>query len=148
MPALYRALRGPRQAWGGALFRGLTRPGVIRYFLQRTWGAKDIDQALWQYDVATTRQPGAEFAPLCFLAGGLFSTDIHAVYERIKVPVWMSHGVRGDFTDYRGKALFEARPNWRFSEFATGALPFFELPEAFTQAYGAFLADPTAPLPA
>ncbi len=80
-PWLLRALRGP--GWGGALFRGLTRPGVIRYFLQRTWGASTIDEALWEYDVLTTRQPGAEHAPLYFLSGGLFSADIHSVYERL-----------------------------------------------------------------
>ena len=37
LPWLYRALRGPGSGWGGGLFRGLTRPGVIRYFLERTW---------------------------------------------------------------------------------------------------------------
>jgi pimeloyl-ACP methyl ester carboxylesterase len=35
MPWLLHTLRGP--GWGGALFRGLTRPSVIRYFLERTW---------------------------------------------------------------------------------------------------------------
>lgn len=142
-PRLYRALRGPRGSLGGPLFRSLTRPGVIRYFLQRTFGARQIDEAMWQYAVATTRQPGAEFAPLCFLGGGLFSADIHSVYERLPMPVWMSHGVRGDFTDYRGKTLVEGRPNWHFSVFPTGALPYFEVPEAFFAEYGSFLADPT-----
>ena len=28
------------------LFRLLTRPRVVRYFLERTWGSKDIDEAL------------------------------------------------------------------------------------------------------
>lgn len=143
LPRVYRSLRGPRGAWGAPLFRGLTRPSVIRYFLQRTWGAKSIDETLWQYDVLTTRQPGAEYAPLCFLGGGLFSADIHTVYEKLQVPVWMSHGVRGDFTDYRGKALVQGRANWRFSVFPTGALPYFEVPEAFFTEYAGFLADPT-----
>lgn len=146
LPRLYRALRGPRRAWGGALFRSLTRPGVIRYFLQRTWGDKLIDEELWRYDVISTRQPGAEFAPLCFLGGRLFSADIHRVYEQVKVPVWMSHGVRGDFTDYRGKTIVESRPNWRFSVFPTGAMPYFEIPSAFIAAYDTFLADPSAPM--
>ena len=137
VPGLLAALRGP--GWGGALFRGLTRPGVIRYFLERTWGSKTIDEELWRYDVATTRQPGAEFAPLHFLSGGLFSADIHTIYEALTQPVWMSHGVRGDFTDYRGKAIVEGRPNWSFSVFPTGALPYFEVPGQFFAAYDAFL---------
>ncbi len=139
MPWLHRALCGP--GWGGALFRGLTRPGVIRYFLERTWGGKNIDEALWRYDVITTRQPGAEHAPLHFLSGSMFSTDIHTVYAQLAPPVWMSHGVRGDFVDYRGKTVVEGRPNWRFEVFATGALPHFELPQPFNAAYDAFLAS-------
>jgi pimeloyl-ACP methyl ester carboxylesterase len=137
MPWLHRALRGP--GWGGALFRGLTRPGVIRYFLERTWGSKNIDETLWRYAVITTRQPGAEYAPLHFLAGSMFSTDIHTVYEKLTQPVWMSHGVRGDFVDYRGKSLVEGRPNWRFDVMPTGALPYFEVPQQFNAAYDAFL---------
>ena len=138
MPWLRTVLRGP--GWGGALFRGLTRPGVIRYFLEKTWGSKQIDEALWRYDVIATRQPGAEFAPLCFLSGGLFSTDIHTVYTQLTQPVWMCHGTRGDFVDYRGKTLVQSLPNWRFDVFEAGALPHFELPQAFHAAYDAFLA--------
>lgn len=137
MPWLHRALTGP--GWGGALFRGLTRPGVIRYFLERTWGSKNIDELLWRYAVITTRQPGAEYAPLHFLAGSMFSSDIHTVYEKLSQPVWMSHGVRGDFVDYRGKSLVEGRPNWRFDVLPTGALPYFEVPQQFNAAYDAFL---------
>ena len=126
VPGMLKLLRGP--GWGGALFRGLTRPGVIRYFLQRTWGAKAIDETLWQYDVLTTRQPGAEHAPLHFLSAGLFSADIHTVYGQLPMPVWMSHGVRGDFTDYRGSGFLQPQPNWQFTTYPTGALPHFELP--------------------
>jgi pimeloyl-ACP methyl ester carboxylesterase len=133
-------LRGPGNAWGGALFRGLTRPGVIRYFLQRTWGGKNIDETLWAYDVLTTRVPGAEFAPLGFLSGALFSADIHTVYESLTAPVWVTHGVRGDFTDYRGLDLVRAQANWRVSVLPTGAMPYFELPERFGAEYDAFLA--------
>ena len=142
LPWLYKALRGPGAGWGGALFRTLTRPGVIRYFLHRTWGSKGIDEALWAYDVLTTRVAGAEHAPLHFLAANLFSADIHTVYERLAMPVWMAHGVRGDFTDYRGKLIVEARPNWHFTVFPTGALPYFEVPEDFCNAYDRFLATP------
>ena len=140
LPWLHRALRGPGALWGAALFRGLTRPGVVRYFLRRTWGSKDIDEALWRYDLLTTRRPGAEHAPLHFLSAGLFSADIHTVYEQLETPVWMSHGVRGDFTDYRGKVIVADRPNWQFSIFPTGALPYFEVPERFCADCDRFLA--------
>jgi pimeloyl-ACP methyl ester carboxylesterase len=137
LPWLYRALRGP--GWGGALYRSLTRPAVIRYFLERTWGSKAIDERLWAYDVLTARLPGAEFAPLYFLSAGLFSADILSVYESLVQPVWLSHGVRGDFTDYRGRRWLEAQGNWRFTVYPTGALPFFELPERFIADFDGFI---------
>ena len=137
VPWLYRALRGP--GWGGALYRGLTRPAVIRYFLGRTWGSKAIDERLWAYDVLTARLPGAEYAPLYFLSAGLFSADILSVYESLTMPVWLSHGMRGDFTDYRGRRWLEGHGNWRFSVYPTGALPFFELPERFIADLDAFI---------
>lgn len=140
VPGLLTALRGPGKAWGGGLFRALTRPGVIRYFLQRTYGAPQIDDELWRYAVLTTRQPGAENAPLCFLSAAMFSADIQTVYEQLKLPVWMSHGVRGDFTDYRGKDSVQALPNWRITVFQTGAMPYFEVQREFTAAYDGFLA--------
>ena len=146
MPRFYRALRGPAWApWGGALFRGLTRPGVVRYFLRRTWGARDIDEALWAQCVRNARQPGAEFAPLYFLSAELFSADIHTLYDALPGPVWLSHGVRGDFTDYRQTARLQGRPGWQVSVFPTGALPHFEQPAAFCAAHEAFLAGQALP---
>jgi pimeloyl-ACP methyl ester carboxylesterase len=144
LPWLYRMLRGPGSVWGGALFRGLTRPGVIRYFLERTWGGRKIDEELWRYDLLTTRQPGAEFAPLHFLSAGLFSADIHTLYEQLAMPVWMCHGDRGDFTNYRGKVIVQDQPNWQFSMFPAGALPYFELPDRFSARYDEFLAAAAA----
>lgn len=138
IPWLDAALRGP--GWGGALFRGLTRPAVIRYFLKRTWGSQTIDEGLWAYDVLTTRQPNAQYAPLSFLSGGLFSRDIHTIYDRIDVPVLLTHGTRGDFTDYRGLALFQHKQNWRTHVFEdTGALHFFEKPKEFNALVDQFL---------
>lgn len=129
MPWLHRALANP--AWSGALFNALTRPGVIRYFLERTWGSKHIDEALYRYDVLTTRQPGAKNAPLYFLAAFLFSDDINALYEAVDCRVWVSMATRGDFTDYRGRSTVEGRPNWQFHLLDGGALPYFEKPELF-----------------
>ncbi len=137
LPLLYRALSHP--LWAQALFDGLTRPGVVRYFLQRTWGGKTIDETMYACAVATARAPGARFAPLHFLGGGLFSADIHSVYESLTQPVWASHGVRGDFTDYRGMGIVKNRPNWKVSVYPTGALPYFEVPAEFNAALDTFL---------
>jgi pimeloyl-ACP methyl ester carboxylesterase len=136
---LYKLLRGP--GWGAALYRQLTRPKVIRYFLERTWGSKNIDEALWRADVLMSRYPGAHFAPLYFLSALLFSADIHNVYDAIRVPVWVSHGQRGDFVDYRQLPTFAERNQWRVSVFDTGALVYFEELRAFAEDFDRFLAQ-------
>jgi len=140
-PWALKLLKGPGKGWGAALFRGLTRPGVIRYFLERTWGSKNIDEALWRYDVLTTRQPGAHFAPLHFLSARLFSSDINTLYEKLEHPVWVSHGTRGDFTDYRGLKTVLNKPNWHVTAYPnTGALMYFEQPATFNAELDRFLA--------
>ena len=135
---LHRLLSRP--LWSQTLFNALTKPDVVRYFLKRTWGSPAIDETLWAYSTATAAQPGARFAPLHFLAGNLFSADIHTVYEAVTQPVWVSHGVRGDFTDYRGLRIVNTRPNWQVQVFQTGALVYFEVPAEFNAAMDRFLA--------
>jgi hypothetical protein len=137
IPWLYQVLANP--TWSGALFNTLTRPGVIRYFLERTWGAKDIDERLWRYDVLTTRQPGAKHAPLYFLGAYLFSNDINSLYEAVDCPVWVSMATRGDFTDYRGRSTVEGRANWQFHLIEGGALPYFETTDIFVALLDPFL---------
>lgn len=140
MAWLDRALQGP--GWGGAVFRGLTRPAVIRYFLKRTWGSDAIDEELWAYDTVTTRQPNAEHAPLSFLSGRLFSKDVHTLYERLETPALITHGTRGDFTDYRGLTLFSHKRDWQIHVFEdTGALHFFEKPTQFNALADRFLLE-------
>jgi pimeloyl-ACP methyl ester carboxylesterase len=132
-------LRRPGPAWGRFLFRQLSRPSVVRYFLQRTWGGKNIDETLWAYAVRCAHVDNAEQAPLSFLSGGLFSADMHNVYESLSLPVWVVHGTRGDFTDYRALNLVRDRPNWQVTVMQAGAMPYFEDIDAFMASYRAFL---------
>jgi pimeloyl-ACP methyl ester carboxylesterase len=142
MPWFFAALTGP--GWGRGLFNLLTRPGVVRYFLNKTWGSKQIDEELCAYCVLTAKQPDAEHAPLCFLSGQMFSADIHTVYEALRQPAWVAHGVRGDFADYRELSIVQGRPNWQVSVYQAGAIPYFEVPQAFFAASDGFLAQMTA----
>jgi pimeloyl-ACP methyl ester carboxylesterase len=137
MPWFFKALTGP--GWGRSLFGLLTRPGVVRHFLEKTWGGKQLDEGLMAYCVLTAQQAGAEHAPLCFLSGQMFSADIHTVYEAVRQPVWVAHGVRGDFTDYRNLTLVQGRPNWQISVYQAGAIPYFEVPQEFFAASDSFL---------
>ena len=139
MAGFDRFLRRPGPGWGRFLFRQLSRPSVVRYFLRRTWGGQQIDETLWAYAVQTAQVPNAEQAPLSFLSGGLFSADMHTVYESLRLPVWVVHGTRGDFTDYRALDLVRDRPNWQVTVMQAGAMPYFEDIDAFMAAYRAFM---------
>jgi len=131
--------RGRLGRW---IFGQLVRPGVIRYFLERTWGGRGVDAGLLDYDCLTTRMSGAERAPFYFLSGYLFAADSGTLYESLTMPVWVSHGVRGDFTDYRALAPLATRMGWRVDVLSTGALPHFEVPEDFVRRYDSFLGNP------
>ena len=143
MPGLHAFFEFP--LWSEAFFRLLTSRASIRYFLRKTWGSPDIDEGLAEYDYLTTHQPGAQHAPYYFVSGFLFSQDIQRIYQSLTLPVWMSHGVRGDFVDYSNKTVVEGRANWTIEVFQTGAMPHFEAREAFVRSYDAFLAHAEAP---
>lgn len=130
-----------RPPFGRPLFDTLVTRPSMRFFLRKTFGSPQIDEALLDYDHASAHQPGAEHAPFCFISGHLFPTDTTRLYERLRLPVWMVHGTRGDFVDYRLVPRVADRPNWRVETLPTGAFPHFEQPEAVTTGYDAFLAS-------
>jgi pimeloyl-ACP methyl ester carboxylesterase len=138
---LYRFLKRPRV--GAFLYRQLTRPGTIRYFLRRTFGRRDVDETLWRYCCASVRVPGARHAPIAFLSARLFSGDIRTVYEGLarheRLPVWLPHATRGDFKDFSGADWVRALPHWRVEPMPSGALPWFECPEHFHAGLDDFL---------
>ena len=137
MPWLRSALNV--SLWSRSLFNLLTSRSSIKFFLKKTFGSPAIDQGLWDYAYLTTHQPGALHAPYYFVAGYLFSKDALRLYQGLIHPVWMAHGVRGDFVDYHHKKRVEGHANWSFEVFPTGAFPHFERLDAFTRAYDNFL---------
>ncbi|MEO8936780.1 MAG: alpha/beta hydrolase [Burkholderiaceae bacterium] len=128
-----------RAPWSPLLFAGLTRRGVIRFFLAKTWGSKDIDEGLLEYDMITTRQPGAAYAPFHFLSAFLFSADISRIYEQITLPVLLVHGTRGDFVRYPDADRLARIARWDVVVMQTGALPYFEDIAGFAAACDAFV---------
>ena len=125
--------------WGRPLFDALVSAPSMRFFLEKTWGSRDIDEGLFAYDQLSAHQPGAEHAPFSFIAGYLFPDDTTRVYEALGLPIFMVHGARGDFVDYRHVGEVVGRPNWTVLRLPTGAFPHFERLGAVTTAYGAFL---------
>jgi pimeloyl-ACP methyl ester carboxylesterase len=137
VPGLHALFTFP--VWSQAFYDLLVSKRSIRYFLRRTWGSHEVDEALVEYDYLTAHQPGARHAPYAFVCGRLFSRNIRAVYERLTLPVWLAHGTRGDFRDFNEVDWVRARPNWSVRPFATGALPHFERPAEFLPAFDRFL---------
>lgn len=133
-----------QRLWAQALYNRLTRPRTIRHDLERSFGGPHIDDAMAAYAVVTARQPGARHAPLHFLAGKLFSDDIHRIYDGLDQPVWLSHGDRGDFSDFRALPLVPATRRWKRTVFRTGALPHVEAPREFCALSDNFLRGPQA----
>lgn len=121
------------------LFRLLAKPAVVRYFLKRTFGSAAFDEGLAAYDTQSAAQENAHHAPLAFLSGRLFSADIRNVYESLTLPVWLSHGDRGDFQDYSQATSLQHRGNWSIRAYESGALPHFDMPDTFVADYRAFL---------
>ena len=131
--------------WSRPLFDLLTSRPSVRYFLRRTFGRREVDETLIDAAWRAARHPEAHHAPLCFLSGFMFSRDIAPLYEALAMPVWMVHGVRGDFTDYRQKTLLALGPRWSFAVLQTGAIPWFEDLPGFLAAYTDFLTAPGGP---
>lgn len=126
---------------GRAAFDALASRRSLRHFLGKAFGSEQVDAGLIEYDYLTAHQPGAEHAVACFLSGDLFPTDATTVYEALRLPVWMVHGTRGDFVDYRDAGRFERRPNWTAVTLPTGAMPQFERLGEMTERYNAFLSS-------
>jgi pimeloyl-ACP methyl ester carboxylesterase len=137
IPGMYAVFTFP--LWTRGFYGLLTSRKSIRYFLERTFGSKRIDEGMLDYDYLTTHQPGARHAPFAFVSGRLFSRDIRAVYERLTLPIWVPHGTRGDFKDFSAKGWTEAKGNWRFQPYDAGALPHFEDTARFLADYDRFL---------
>ena len=151
MAWLRRLLRETRI--GHRLYRLLTRPMSMRWFLARSWGTQKFDPRLLEHGQRCAALPGAEYAPLDFVAGALFTHGIVERYRALPVPLWVAHGTDGAFTDFgacpesSGSAAAGATFKVERTAFETGAMPHFQLPDAFNAAYERFLGRRGVPAP-
>ena len=106
----------------------------------KTSCSNGAQQRFGEFAKRSRRRLASTFAlSTAILCGRSSSADILDVYERIPQPVWAVHGVRGDFTDYRRLAPLAAARGWRVTTYPTGALPYFEVGDAFQRDCTAFL---------
>ncbi len=113
----------------------------IQYFLRQSFvGAVPPD--LVEYAYATAHQPGAEFAPLYFISGKLFTPGIRrAVYERLQAPTLVLYD-RDAFTSFEMLPDLLARnSNWQAVRLVpTLGLPQFERLEDTAEVLDSFFA--------
>ncbi len=127
--------------WSQALFDLVTSRRSLRFFLGKAFGSHSVDEGLVEYDYTSAHQPGARHVVWSFLSGFLFANDATRVYKTLALPIWTVHGRRGDFVDFAKEREVAGKPNWRFDEFDSGAMPQFERPDAVIGSYERFMAD-------
>ncbi len=142
-----RLLRSGRsQGLGRMVYRMLTLPAVMHFFMARSWGTRRYDPRLLTHARRCAQLAGAQHAPLDFVAGALFTKGIVERYRALPVPVWVAHGRRGSFTDFgacpdrTGSAAAGNTFRLQREVFDGGSMPHFEMADAFDAAYLRFLA--------
>jgi pimeloyl-ACP methyl ester carboxylesterase len=136
---MHRVLK--TRLWSKTLYEGLTSPVVVRREMQSTFGTTYVDDELFDHALATTRDPGARFAPFRALTGQMSSKDIVKVYQALRQPVWVTHGKRGIAAGFQHNPSLQNKPNWRLTAFKSGAMPHFQHNPAFVRVLHQFLAE-------
>lgn len=73
--------------WARPLFDLIATRSSIEYFLNKSF-VGSIPPGMVEYAYISAHQPGAEYAPLYFLSGKLFTSQVRTrVYEQLRIPV-------------------------------------------------------------
>jgi pimeloyl-ACP methyl ester carboxylesterase len=90
--------------WALPLFDTISTRTSIEFFLHKNF-MNHIPPGLVEYAYACSHQPGAEFAPLYFISGKLFTPQVRErVYEQLRIPVMALY-------DHDPYTSFEALPD-------------------------------------
>jgi pimeloyl-ACP methyl ester carboxylesterase len=125
--------------WARPLFDLIATRPSIRYFLKLAFRG-DIPDDFISYDYAAAHRPGAEFAPLSFISGRLFTPGIvNTFYALLSIPVLVAYD-QDAFTDFSAlPGLLRRRANWHAVRIpGTRGLPQFEQMDALSDAMGVF----------
>jgi pimeloyl-ACP methyl ester carboxylesterase len=141
---LHRFFRLP--GLGGGLYRLLTTRLSIRYFLAMAFTG-DTPADLIDYACKTTRQPGARYAPYCFLSGKLFTAGAHKhLYAKLEVKTLILYDQDPNVSFDRLPALLEHNAQISAVRIApTLGLPHWQMPAETTAALDAFWKPTSAP---
>ncbi|MEL6308639.1 MAG: alpha/beta fold hydrolase [Chloroflexota bacterium] len=125
--------------WSQALYDLLVTKPSLRFFLSLNF-AGDIDEGLFDYHYRSTHQGGARYAPLSFVSGLLFTSDIFdRAYSKLTAPVLVLYDTDPNVNfDLLPKVLNQSE-NWRARRIVdTRGLPHFERLDKTTEALDEF----------
>ena len=113
--------------WRRPFYDLLTSRASIRYFLQRSQRQRVGNRAV-HYAYLTSHQPNAEWAPLHFLSGKLWTPTIFDTYAELQQPSLLLYG-RDPYASYERVDQLRTRSNWRIVPFEnTGGLVHWDDP--------------------
>jgi pimeloyl-ACP methyl ester carboxylesterase len=137
--ASYGLLRGPV---GAAIFNGLvTRPSVSYFLKDQTYAdPAKVDEETFNGFYLAAQQPGAMYAPLCFVTG-LLNCNISDTFGRLVQPVLIAWGRKAKITSVdQADAFIKRNPRARLEIFDdAGMIVQDEFPDQFNALVRAFV---------
>lgn len=124
---------------GQAVYDLLAIRPAIRMQLDRGF-AGDADAGLVSYSYLTSHRPGARFAPLAFLTGGLFTPNAQeTIYERVSQPTLVLYDRDPNTSMASLPEVTSRRSNWTANRIdGTCGFPQFEQTAATVEAINQF----------
>jgi hypothetical protein len=125
--------------WARPFYDLLTTRRSIAYFLQRSF-VGPIPDGIVSYSVSTSHQPGAEHAPLYFVAGKLFTPNaLNLIYRQVTTPTLVIYDRDGFVRFDRLPELLAANKAFQATRVSpTLGLPHWEKLEETTAALETF----------
>lgn len=113
--------------WRRPLYDLLTSRPSLRYFLGQSQKTPVAHRTV-QYTYLTSHQPDAEWAPLHFLSGKLWTPNAFSAFAELQMPCLLIYG-RFAFTGYERTDALRNKSNWRIVPFeGCGALTHWDDP--------------------
>ncbi len=125
--------------WSRPFYDLLTIRRSIAYFLQRSF-VGPIPNGMVDYSISTSHQPGAEHAPLYFVAGKLFTPNaLERIYRQVTTPSLVIYDQDAFVRFDRLPELLATNQAWQATRISpTLGLPHWEKLEETTQALDNF----------
>jgi pimeloyl-ACP methyl ester carboxylesterase len=122
---MHRIFRSP--LLGPGLYRLLTTKVSIRFFLNLAFEGKPPAELI-DYAYATAHQPGALYAPYCFLSGKLFTREAcSSLYENLSMPALILYDKDPNISFEKLPRLLQKNPRCAARRIApTRGLPHWE----------------------